>query len=73
VTRTESSKSRTAPSRRYRASVPTALDPDAIADALIENLHCLPSGRKYATRNDWYMALAYTVRERACSRVRWWC
>jgi len=39
VTRTES-KSRTAPYRRYRASVPTALDPDAIADALIENLHC---------------------------------
>jgi starch phosphorylase len=67
VTRTASSKSGTASSRRpHRASVRTSLDPDAIADALIENLHCLQAKRpEYATRNDWYMALAYTVRDRA--------
>jgi hypothetical protein len=33
---------------------------------LIENLHCLQARRpEHATRNDWYMALAYTVRDRA--------
>jgi glycogen phosphorylase len=70
VTRTESSKSGTATSRRrHPPSVRTALDPDAIADALIENLHCLQGKRpEYATRNDWYMALAYTVRDRVLER-----
>ncbi len=70
MTRTASSKSGTASSRRrHRTGVRTALDPDAIADALIENLHCLQAKRpEYATRNDWYMALAYTVRDRALDR-----
>ena len=70
MTRTTSSKSRTATSRqRHEASVRTALDPDAIADALIENLHYLQAKRpEYATRNDWYMALAYTVRDRVLER-----
>jgi glycogen phosphorylase len=70
VTRTATSKSGTASSRRrHRASVRTSLDPEAIADALIENLHCLQAKRpEYATRNDWYMALAYTVRDRALDR-----
>jgi starch phosphorylase len=36
-----------------------------IANALIDNLHHLQGTLpRYATRNDWYMALAYTVRER---------
>jgi glycogen phosphorylase len=51
------------------ASIRTALDADALAAALIENLHCLQAKRpEYATRNDWYMALAYTVRDRALDR-----
>src|SRR4030095_11595361 len=46
-------------------SVRTGLSVDAIAKALIENLHCLQGKPpQYATRNDWYMALAYTVRDR---------
>ncbi|HEY7166708.1 MAG TPA: glycogen/starch/alpha-glucan phosphorylase [Candidatus Binatia bacterium] len=47
----------------------TGISADAIAQALIDNLHCLqaklPVG---ATRNDWYMALAYTVRDRMLDR-----
>jgi starch phosphorylase len=47
----------------------TGLGADAIAAALIENLHCL-LGRipQNATRNDWYTALAYTVRDRMMER-----
>jgi starch phosphorylase len=42
---------------------------DAIAKALIDNLHCLQAkSPRYATRNDWYMALAYTVRDRMLER-----
>jgi starch phosphorylase len=37
----------------------------AIATALVDNLHYLQAKLpQHATRNDWYMALAYTVRER---------
>jgi starch phosphorylase len=46
-------------------NIRTGLDAGVIARALIDNLHCqqakLP---RHATRNDWYMALAYTVRDR---------
>ena len=50
-------------------SIRTSLDPAAIADALVENLHCLQAKRpEYATLNDWYMALAYTARDRALDR-----
>src|SRR6516165_1759284 len=46
-------------------NVRTGLEADAIATALIDNLHCLQAKPpQYATRNDWYMALAYTVRDR---------
>jgi starch phosphorylase len=50
-------------------SIRTGLEADAIARALIDNLHCL-QGRppQLATRNDWYMALAYTVRDRMTHR-----
>ena len=43
----------------------TGLSADAIGQALIDNLHCLQARLpQHATRNDWYMALAYTVRDR---------
>jgi len=43
----------------------TVTTAEAIATALIDNLHYLQATvPRYATRNDWYMALAYTVRER---------
>ena len=45
------------------------LSADAIARGLIENLHCLQAKLpEHATRNDWYMALAYTVRDRILDR-----
>jgi len=47
----------------------TGLSADAIAEALIDNLHCLQGKPpQYATRQDWYMALAYTVRDRMLDR-----
>ena len=47
----------------------TGLEADAIATALIDNLHCLQGKLpQHATRNDWYMALAYTVRDRMMER-----
>src|SRR6516165_3864081 len=47
----------------------TGLDTDAIAVALIDNLHCLQGKLpQHATRNDWYMALAVTVRDRMMDR-----
>ena len=47
------------------ASVRSALTADAIAEALLDNLHYLVARTpQQATRNDWYMALAYTVRDR---------
>jgi glycogen phosphorylase len=47
----------------------TGLGADAIAAALIENLHCLlGKPPQLATRNDWYTALAYTVRDRMMER-----
>jgi hypothetical protein len=56
-------------SRRDDMSVRTGLGADAIQQSLIENLHCL-QGRlpQHATRNDWYMALAYAVRDRMMDR-----
>jgi glycogen phosphorylase len=50
-------------------NIRTGLGADAIATALIDNLHCLQAKtRQHATRNDWYMALAYTVRDRMLDR-----
>ncbi len=41
----------------------------AIARALLDNLRCLQGKLpELATRNDWYMALAYTVRDRMIDR-----
>jgi glycogen phosphorylase len=51
------------------ANVRTGLGADAIAAALIDNLHCLQGKLpQHATRNDWYMALAFTVRDRMMER-----
>ena len=50
-------------------AVRTGLGPDAIAQALIDNLYFLQAKMPLnATRNDWYMALAYTVRDRMLDR-----
>jgi glycogen phosphorylase len=50
-------------------NIRTRLEADAIATALIDNLHCLQARRPQdATRHDWYMALAYTVRDRMMHR-----
>jgi glycogen phosphorylase len=50
-------------------NIRTGLGADAIATALIDNLHCLQAKLPpHATRNDWYMALAYTVRDRMMQR-----
>jgi starch phosphorylase len=47
----------------------TSLSPKAIERAIMDNLY-LVQGRipRTATRNDWYMALAYTVRDRVLHR-----
>jgi starch phosphorylase len=53
------------PEQRIR----TGLDAESIADSVIENLHCLQAKLpRHATRYDWYMALAYTVRDRLLDR-----
>ena len=55
--------------RGKRLSDRTGLGTDAIAHALIDNLHCLQAKTpQHATRNDWYMALSYTVRDRLLDR-----
>src|SRR6476660_222841 len=42
---------------------------DAVARALIDNLRCLQGKLpQHATLNDWYMAIAYTVRDRMIDR-----
>jgi glycogen phosphorylase len=42
---------------------------DAFAQALVDNLRCLQAKLpQYASRHDWYMALAYTVRDRLLDR-----
>jgi glycogen phosphorylase len=51
------------------AAIRTGLGAEVIAEALIQNLHCLQATPpQYATPNDWYMALAYTIRDRMMER-----
>jgi starch phosphorylase len=53
----------------HSQNIRTGLEADAITTALIDNLHCLQGKLpQHATRNDWYMALAYTVRDRMMRR-----
>jgi starch phosphorylase len=57
------------PSAATDQSVRTGLDEQAIAAAVADNLHfeqAIPS--QYATRHDWYMALALAVRDRLLDR-----
>ena len=50
-------------------SIRTGLEADTISKALIGNLHCIQGKLpQHATRNDWYMALANTVRDRMMRR-----
>ena len=48
-----------------RENIRTGTNPEILAQALLDNLYYI-QGRtpELATRNDWYMALAYTVRDR---------
>jgi starch phosphorylase len=48
-----------------KESIRTGTSPEILAQALLDNLYCI-QGRlpEIATKNDWYMALAYTVRDR---------
>jgi starch phosphorylase len=58
-----------APKRVFAEKIRTGLQANAITEALIDNLHCLQAKLpQHATRNDWYMALAYTVRDRMMDR-----
>ena len=55
--------------RNALVNIRTGLGADAIVEALINNLHCLQAKLpQHATRNDWYMALAYTIRDRMMDR-----
>ena len=48
-----------------KENIRTGTSPETLAQALLDNLYYI-QGRppELATRNDWYMALAYTVRDR---------
>lgn len=69
--RTEKKARGASKKRKDNENIRTGLGADAIAAALIDNLHYL-QGRLLvldaATKNDWYMALAYTVRDRIVDR-----
>jgi starch phosphorylase len=55
--------------RNALVNIRRGLGADAIVEALIDNLHCLQAKLpQHATRNDWYMALAYTIRDRMMDR-----
>src|SRR5215510_13907907 len=55
--------------RDHDRSVRSGLGAAEIADALIDNLRFLQAKLpRHATRHDWYMALAYTVRDRMLDR-----
>ena len=55
--------------RPRQAGVRTSLGADEIAQAVVENLRCLQGKLpQQATRHDWYVALAYSVRDRMLDR-----
>jgi starch phosphorylase len=55
--------------RGNHESIRTGRSTDVIAEALTDNLHFLQAKLpEHASRNDWYMALAYTVRDRMLDR-----
>ena len=66
---TEKTPRAPSPAPSAAESIRTGLSVDAITQALIDNLHCLQAKLpQHASRNDWYMALAYTVRDRMLHR-----
>ena len=56
---------KTSPRPQEKESIRTGTSPEILYQALLDNLYYV-QGRppEQATRNDWYMALAYTVRDR---------
>ena len=57
------------PSRQQHAGIRTGLSVEAIRQSVLENLYFhLAKVPHTATQNDWYMALAYTVRDRMMRR-----
>ena len=55
--------------RNALMNIRRGLGADAIVEALIDNLNCLQGKLpQHATRNDWYMALAHTIRDRMMDR-----
>jgi starch phosphorylase len=54
---------------RYYQSIRTGLSADALRRAVLDNLECLLAvPPESATTHDWYMALAYSVRDRLLAR-----
>jgi len=57
------------PNPREQADIRTGLTPAALERAIMDNLYLVQGRvRITATKNDWYMALAYTVRDRILHR-----
>ncbi|MBM4136904.1 MAG: glycogen/starch/alpha-glucan phosphorylase [Nitrospira sp.] len=57
------------PSQEQREDIRTGLSVEAIKQSVLDNLYFQLAKIPYtATRNDWYMALAYTVRDRMMQR-----
>ncbi len=57
------------PSQEQREDIRTGLSVEAIKQSVLDNLYFyLAKVPHTATRNDWYMALAYTVRDRMIQR-----
>ncbi|MBF8295969.1 MAG: glycogen/starch/alpha-glucan phosphorylase [Bacteroidetes bacterium] len=67
--KSRNSTSSRSPKRSVQEDIRTALTPGAVKRAIMDNLYLI-QGRvpRTATRNDWYMALAYTVRDRILHR-----
>ena len=52
-------------------STRTGLSPEALKQAVLDNLACLQARiPEIATLHDWYMALAYSVRDRMLASLR---
>ena len=52
--------------------VRTGVSPDLLARAIVDHLHYTLARRpEHASRNDWYLALAYTVRAFATAHADW--
>ena len=66
---TTGNKSEASRNRNGHETIRAGLGADAITEALLDNLHYLQAKLpQHATRNDWYMALSYTVRDRMLDR-----